>query len=122
VIRNRRILLGLSQQQFGDLIGVTYQQAHKYEKGLNRVAAGRLHDIALALQWTERNRIMSATFKVTTIVPTVQRPHCNTYVLDQDELRDFLADVQLRTECLIGIEEVSGFPDLLRRLGDGVPS
>jgi transcriptional regulator with XRE-family HTH domain len=52
VIRNRRILLGLSQQQFGDLIGVTYQQAHKYEKGLNRVAAGRLHDIALALQWT----------------------------------------------------------------------
>jgi transcriptional regulator with XRE-family HTH domain len=32
-----------------ELIGVTYQQAHKYEKGLNRVAAGRLYEVARAL-------------------------------------------------------------------------
>ena len=32
-----------------ELIGVTYQQAHKYEKGINRVAAGRLDKIAQAL-------------------------------------------------------------------------
>jgi transcriptional regulator with XRE-family HTH domain len=51
-IRRRRILLGLSQQQFGDLIGVTYQQAHKYETGRNRIAAGRLHGIAQALEWS----------------------------------------------------------------------
>ena len=31
------------------MIGVTYQQAHKYEKGINRVAAGRLYHIAQAL-------------------------------------------------------------------------
>jgi transcriptional regulator with XRE-family HTH domain len=48
-IRERRILLGLTQQQMADLIGVTYQQAHKYEKGINRVAAGRLYSIAQAL-------------------------------------------------------------------------
>jgi transcriptional regulator with XRE-family HTH domain len=48
-IRERRILLGLTQQQMADLIGVTYQQAHKYEKGINRVAAGRLYGIARAL-------------------------------------------------------------------------
>ena len=48
-IRERRIMLGLTQQQMADLIGVTYQQAHKYEKGLNRVAAGRLYRIAQAL-------------------------------------------------------------------------
>jgi transcriptional regulator with XRE-family HTH domain len=48
-IRERRILLGLTQQQMADLIGVTYQQAHKYEKGINRVAAGRLYSIARAL-------------------------------------------------------------------------
>jgi transcriptional regulator with XRE-family HTH domain len=48
-IRERRILLGLTQQQMAELIGVTYQQAHKYEKGLNRVAAGRLYSIARAL-------------------------------------------------------------------------
>jgi len=48
-IRERRILLGLTQQQLAELIGVTYQQAHKYEKGINRVAAGRLYGIARAL-------------------------------------------------------------------------
>jgi transcriptional regulator with XRE-family HTH domain len=48
-MRERRIMLGLTQQQMAELIGVTYQQAHKYEKGINRVAAGRLHSIAQAL-------------------------------------------------------------------------
>jgi transcriptional regulator with XRE-family HTH domain len=48
-IRERRIMLGLTQQQMAELIGVTYQQAHKYEKGINRVAAGRLCGIAGAL-------------------------------------------------------------------------
>ena len=48
-IRQRRIMLGLTQQQMAELIGVTYQQAHKYEKGINRVAAGRLYRIAQAL-------------------------------------------------------------------------
>lgn len=48
-IRQRRIMLGLTQQQMAELIGVTYQQAHKYERAINRVSAGRLHQIALAL-------------------------------------------------------------------------
>ena len=48
-VRQRRVMLGLTQQQMADLIGVTYQQAHKYEKGINRVAAGRLYTIAAAL-------------------------------------------------------------------------
>lgn len=45
-IRERRIMLGLSQQQLAQMIGVTYQQAHKYERGLNRISAGRLYEIA----------------------------------------------------------------------------
>jgi transcriptional regulator with XRE-family HTH domain len=48
-IRERRIMLGLTQQQLAAMIGVTYQQAHKYERGINRVAAGRLFEIARAL-------------------------------------------------------------------------
>ncbi|EPY01921.1 helix-turn-helix domain-containing protein [Magnetospirillum fulvum] len=48
-IRERRIMLGLSQQQMADLIGVTYQQAHKYERGINRISSGRLYEIAQAL-------------------------------------------------------------------------
>ena len=48
-IRERRIMLGLTQQQLAEMIGVTYQQAHKYERGINRVSAGRLFEIARAL-------------------------------------------------------------------------
>jgi transcriptional regulator with XRE-family HTH domain len=48
-VRQRRVMLGLTQQQMADLIGVTYQQAHKYEKGINRVAAGRLYQMARVL-------------------------------------------------------------------------
>jgi transcriptional regulator with XRE-family HTH domain len=48
-VRERRIMLGLTQQQMAELIGVTYQQAHKYEKGINRMAAGRLYKIAQVL-------------------------------------------------------------------------
>ena len=48
-MRARRIMLGLTQQQLADLIGVTYQQAHKYEKGINRMAAGRLYKAAQVL-------------------------------------------------------------------------
>ncbi len=48
-IRQRRIMLGLTQQQMAELIGVTYQQAHKYETAINRISAGRLYQIAHAL-------------------------------------------------------------------------
>src|ERR1700731_5213352 len=48
-IRERRIMLGLTQQHFAEMIGVSYQQAHKYERGLSRIWAGRLFEIARAL-------------------------------------------------------------------------
>jgi transcriptional regulator with XRE-family HTH domain len=48
-IRERRVMMGLSQQQLAKLIGVTYQQAHKYERGLNRISAGRLFEIGQVL-------------------------------------------------------------------------
>src|SRR6187397_737006 len=48
-IRERRVMLGLTQQELADLIGVTYQQAHKYERGINRVSAGRLFEVAQVL-------------------------------------------------------------------------
>ena len=48
-VRERRIMMGLTQQQLADLLGVTYQQAHKYERGINRVSAGRLFEIARVL-------------------------------------------------------------------------
>jgi transcriptional regulator with XRE-family HTH domain len=48
-IRERRIMLGLTQQHLAEMIGVTYQQEHKYEHAINRVSAGRLYEIARVL-------------------------------------------------------------------------
>lgn len=49
-VRERRIMLGMSQQELGARIGVAFQQAHKYESGVNRISIGRLHRIAQALE------------------------------------------------------------------------
>src|SRR5215207_6843417 len=49
-IRERRIMLGLSQQALAEVIGVTYQQLRKYEIGVNRVSAGPLYQIARTLR------------------------------------------------------------------------
>jgi transcriptional regulator with XRE-family HTH domain len=48
-IRAQRLRRGLSQSELGEAIGVTFQQVQKYEKGTNRVPAGRLWQIAHAL-------------------------------------------------------------------------
>ena len=45
-IRTRRMMLGISQETLGKHLGVTFQQIQKYEKGANRVSAGRLWEIA----------------------------------------------------------------------------
>ena len=49
-IHELRISMGLSRQQLASKLGVTHQQLQKYEKGTNRISAGRLAAIAQALK------------------------------------------------------------------------
>ncbi|SFA85487.1 transcriptional regulator, XRE family [Poseidonocella pacifica] len=48
-IRHRRWLVGMTQQQLAEKVGIKFQQIQKYETGANRVSASRLWDIADAL-------------------------------------------------------------------------
>ena len=48
-IKLKRSSLGITQSELGDLIGVTFQQVQKYEKGANRIGAGKLYEIATIL-------------------------------------------------------------------------
>ena len=48
-MRERRVMLGLVQQQLAELIGITSQEVGKYERGINRIAASRLYMLAQAL-------------------------------------------------------------------------
>lgn len=49
-MREFRLAAGLSQQQLADKLGVSYQQVHKFERGLNRLSVGQLTRIARTLQ------------------------------------------------------------------------
>ena len=49
-IRLRRTLLGMSQEQLGSELDITFQQVQKYERGANRVSASRLWDISQILE------------------------------------------------------------------------
>jgi transcriptional regulator with XRE-family HTH domain len=48
-LRMRRVFIGLSQEKLGAMLGLTFQQIQKYEKGTNRIGASRLYMISQAL-------------------------------------------------------------------------
>ena len=49
-LRIRRKVMGLSQTQVADALGITFQQIQKYERGSNRISASKLYDAAKLLQ------------------------------------------------------------------------
>jgi len=48
-VRHRRWMVGMTQQQLAECVGIKFQQIQKYETGMNRISASRLWDIAEAL-------------------------------------------------------------------------
>ena len=49
-VRLRRMMLGMSQEKLGERMNLTFQQIQKYERGINRIGASRLFDLARILQ------------------------------------------------------------------------
>lgn len=48
-LRLRRTMMGMSQEKLAQVLGVTFQQVQKYERGMNRVSASRLYHISRVL-------------------------------------------------------------------------
>ena len=86
-IRERRIMLGLTLHQMAELIGLTYQQAYKYEKGINRVSSGRLYRIAQALD-TDVGYFFEGTGKDHMFSPTPQQRLLREFVRNFMTIRD----------------------------------
>lgn len=49
-LRQRRALLGFSQEKLAEKVGITFQQIQKYENGANRVSASRLYEFSKVLE------------------------------------------------------------------------
>ena len=48
-LRSRRTILGMSQEEIGESVGITFQQVQKYERGLNRIGSSRLYEFSRLL-------------------------------------------------------------------------
>jgi transcriptional regulator with XRE-family HTH domain len=53
-LKRQRIILGLTQTELSEMVGVSFQSVQKYERGENRISAGRLHEFATALPVPEQ--------------------------------------------------------------------
>ncbi|WP_341808271.1 helix-turn-helix transcriptional regulator [Wolbachia endosymbiont (group E) of Neria commutata] len=60
-IRELRLVRGMTQGDLGKLVGITFQQIQKYEKGINSVLVGRLYNLAIALGVTPEYFFSSIT-------------------------------------------------------------
>ena len=76
-IRMRRLMLGMSQTALAQGLDLTFQQIQKYEKGINRVGASRLQQIAHILHvpveffFEDATPVVAALLKVTHSIPIV---------------------------------------------------
>ncbi|MBO3760386.1 helix-turn-helix transcriptional regulator [Ciceribacter sp. L1K22] len=114
-IRLRRAVLGVSQEKLASHLGITFQQVQKYEKGVNRVGASRLQDIARIL-----NVPVSYFFETENGEPDSTAPapadDISAFLTTREALdlaRTFAAikDPKLRTQMLALIRTVAHLAD-----------
>ncbi len=79
-IRHRRWMLGMTQQQLADRVGIKFQQIQKYETGMNRISASRLWDIAGALG------VPVSYFFEGLAAPSAEGPHRGDLMADKEAL------------------------------------
>ncbi len=72
-LRQRRTLLGMTQTNLGDALGLTFQQVQKYERGTNRISASRLYDLARLLDVTVEYFFDDMPAAVATMTPAAVR-------------------------------------------------
>jgi len=101
-IRLRRKSLGMSQSALGEAVGLTFQQVQKYERGLNRVSASKLYDIARTLRAS-----IPYFFEGLASPETINRSD----VFEPDSA-EFLYDLVMTPE---GLELAALFPRIERR-------
>ncbi len=104
-IRARRRELGLSQTVLGNEIGVSFKQVQKYESGANRIGAGRLYEISMALDTAVENFFHEAPLTIQTSVHSDAIKSITSIGIDQEcekliEAYYSIPDRQLRQNFL----------------------
>ena len=82
-VRQKRLLMGLTQEKLGDLVGVKFQQIQKYEAGYNKISSSRLWDISKALQ-------VPITFFFDDLDSAIENPSIDNEILNSKESMQIL--------------------------------
>jgi transcriptional regulator with XRE-family HTH domain len=115
-VRMRRLMLKLSQTDLADGIGVTFQQVQKYEKGMNRIGAGRLQQIAHILQVPVTFFFETASHHPPTVAQDQSLANLNDFMATRDGLtlaKAFMRidDIQLRRRIVGLVEQIEQSQD-----------
>ena len=115
-VRIRRLMLKLSQTGLANGIGVTFQQVQKYEKGMNRIGAGRLQQIAHILQIPVAFFFEAASPPQPTVTEDQPLTKLNEFMATRDGLtlaKAFMriGDIQLRRRIVDLVEQIEQSQD-----------
>ncbi|PZX10450.1 helix-turn-helix domain-containing protein [Celeribacter halophilus] len=102
-IRHRRWMVGMTQQQLAEKVGIKFQQIQKYETGMNRVSASRLWDIAESLS-------VPVAFFFEGMEPSV-----SDHMVTQSEGGNVPADILADKEALELVRSYYAIPENQRR-------
>ncbi|HSQ97508.1 MAG TPA: helix-turn-helix transcriptional regulator [Rickettsiales bacterium] len=105
-IREKRVILGMSQEKLGSQLGISLQQVQKYEKGINRIASSRLHEIAEILKvhvsyFFQHYDDLSDILKVSKEDKDLEK-----YILKTAGLFENIKDDELRKKIFLGSKNV----------------
>lgn len=115
-IRRRRRLLGLTQQQLAESIGIRFQQIQKYECGSNRVIASRLYELAMGMS-------VPVSYFFEGLAPTVRaqdggQAPANEHQLAVDSICDKESTDLLRSFAALGERPRARLLELAKALAD----
>ena len=125
-VRMRRSLLGMSQERLAAELGVTFQQVQKYERGLNRIGASRLWDLAQVLGVNVDFFYQEIDANTTSKSP--RKIYANPNL--SEDICEFDMDILLRRDVISLVRAYVKIPDhkvqrsvleLVGTLGGGVP-
>ncbi|HEY5337481.1 MAG TPA: helix-turn-helix transcriptional regulator [Rhizomicrobium sp.] len=97
-VRRRRMLAGLTQQDVGKVLGLSFQQVQKYENGANRISAGRLFILAriLATDVTEFYAGLNDEPRETASLSTTELKRAEQFMRSREGLRLNLSYVAIK--------------------------
>ncbi len=118
-LRVRRSLLGLSQEKLAEAIGLTFQQIQKYERGVNRISAGRLFQFSKILEvpvgyFYDQAGVSNASAMTAGLSDNEQEPFGHEDLMQKKETLDLvrvyyaIEDPVKRKEILRFIKSMSG--------------